>query len=214
VVQPRRGDGISGTAAHCDSKVIPLARWPVGVTGHEGHQLHRDLGVPERLKVGRGCDESLKRAPDGDAAPRRHCIRPWGQEQDRPWLGFETLRFALTIEGARLQELCTPGEIERRVDATEAKALQKRRDGLPDMFTKDKQWARRVSRDRMLNHCAAFPPNPARVLAHRSVSGERAAVRRQVRGLPAGVSAHSCVVMGGMRCPQDEQAARALGPRS
>jgi len=72
--------------------------------------------------------------------------------------------FRISAEGALkmvfrgyLQELCTPGEIERRVDAIEAKALQKRRDdGLPDMFTKDKQRARRVLRDGMLNHRAHF----------------------------------------------------------
>ena len=56
-----------------------------------------------------------------------------------------------------LQELCTPGEIERRVDNVEARELQARRDaGLPDMFTKDKQWARRLLRDALLNHGAHF----------------------------------------------------------
>jgi hypothetical protein len=72
--------------------------------------------------------------------------------------------FAISAEGALkmvfrgyLQELCAPGEIERRVDAMEAKALQQRRDdGLPDMFSKDKQWARRLLRDSLVNHRAHF----------------------------------------------------------
>jgi hypothetical protein len=50
-----------------------------------------------------------------------------------------------TVFRSYLQELCTLAEIERRVDAMEAKALQQCRDaGLPDMFSKDKQWARRL----------------------------------------------------------------------
>jgi hypothetical protein len=72
--------------------------------------------------------------------------------------------FAISAEGALkmvfrgyLQELCAPGEIERRVDAMAAKALQQRRDdGLPDMFSKDKQWARRLLRDSLVNHRAHF----------------------------------------------------------
>jgi hypothetical protein len=72
--------------------------------------------------------------------------------------------FAISAEGAfktvfrgYVQELCTPSEIERRVDAAEAKALRQRRDaGLADMFTKDKQWARRVLRDGLLDHQAHF----------------------------------------------------------
>ena len=72
--------------------------------------------------------------------------------------------FTISAEGALkmvfrgyLQERCTPGEIERRVDAMEAKALQQRRDdGLPNMFSKDKQWARRLLRDSLLNHRAHF----------------------------------------------------------
>jgi hypothetical protein len=56
-----------------------------------------------------------------------------------------------------LKELCTPGEIERRVDAMEAKALQQRRDdGLPDMFWKDKQRARRLLRESLLDHRSHF----------------------------------------------------------
>ena len=44
------------------------------------------------------------------------------------------------ISRGYLQELCTPGEIERRVDAMEPKAMrQLRDDGLPNMFTKDKR---------------------------------------------------------------------------
>jgi hypothetical protein len=79
-----------------------------------------------------------------------------------------------------LQELCTPGEIERRVDAMEAKALQQRRDdGLPDMFSKDKQWALRLLRDSFLNlnHRAHFE-RIRRDFFHRSIPGERPALRR------------------------------------
>ena len=72
--------------------------------------------------------------------------------------------FAISAEGGLkmvfrdyLKELCTPGEIERRVDAMEAKALQQRRDdGLPDMFSKDKQAARRLLRDGLLDHRSHF----------------------------------------------------------
>jgi hypothetical protein len=72
--------------------------------------------------------------------------------------------FAISAEGALkmvfrgyLKELCTPGEIERRVDAMEAKALQQRHDdGLPDMFWKDKQRARRLLRESLLDHRAHF----------------------------------------------------------
>jgi hypothetical protein len=72
--------------------------------------------------------------------------------------------FAISAEGALkmvfrgyLKELCTPGEIERRVDAMEAKALQQRHDdGLPDMFWKDKQRARRLLRDGLLDHRSHF----------------------------------------------------------
>ncbi len=76
----------------------------------------------------------------------------------------KTTFLAVSAEGAfktvfrgYVEELCLPGEIERRLDALEARELQKRRDaGLPDMFTKDKQWARRVLRDGMLNHRSHF----------------------------------------------------------
>ena len=93
--------------------------------------------------------------------------------------------FTISAEGALkmvfrgyLKKLCTPGEIERRVDAAEAKALQQRRDdGLPDMFSKDKAWARRLLRDSLVNH-RACRANPARLLFHRSIPGERAALRR------------------------------------
>jgi hypothetical protein len=72
--------------------------------------------------------------------------------------------FTISAEGALktvfrsyLQELCTLAEIERRVDAMGAKALQQRRDaGFPDMFSKDKQWARRLLRDSLLDHRAHF----------------------------------------------------------
>jgi hypothetical protein len=72
--------------------------------------------------------------------------------------------FVISAEGSfrmlfrgYLKELCTPVEIERRVDAIEAKALQQRRDdGLPDMFSKDKERARRLLRDRLLDHHAHF----------------------------------------------------------
>jgi hypothetical protein len=72
--------------------------------------------------------------------------------------------FAISAEGGLkmvfrgyLKELCTPGEIERRVDAMEAKALQQRRDDrLPDMFWKDKQSARRLLRDSLLDHRSHF----------------------------------------------------------
>lgn len=72
--------------------------------------------------------------------------------------------FSISAEGGLkmvfrgyLKELCTPGEIERRVDAMEAKALQQRHDdGLPDMFWEDKQWARRLLRDSLLDHRSHF----------------------------------------------------------
>src|SRR5262249_16889487 len=62
-----------------------------------------------------------------------------------------------TVFRGYLQELCAPGEIERRVDAIETKALQRRRDeGLPDMFSKDKQRARRLLREGLLDHRTHF----------------------------------------------------------
>ncbi len=56
-----------------------------------------------------------------------------------------------------LKELCTPGEIDRRVDAIEAKALQQRRDdGLPELSQEDRQLARRILRDGLLDHRSQF----------------------------------------------------------
>ena len=56
-----------------------------------------------------------------------------------------------------LKEICTPGEIDRRVDAMEAEALQQRRlGGLPDMFLKDRQRAKRLLRERLLDHRSHF----------------------------------------------------------
>lgn len=112
---------------------------------------------PEQLA--KGCQAFYRRlfsrTGDGNEA-----FRAMNDAVDRTKPTF----FAISAEGGLkmvfrgyLKELCTPGEIERRVNAMEAKALQQRRDaGLPDMFLKDKQSARRLLRDSLLDHRSHF----------------------------------------------------------